>query len=56
MSVLKYKDPKTGEVKKVFAPVIDSYSKTETYTKEEVNTLISEAINNAITTAIGGSY
>lgn len=29
MSVMKYKDPSTGEVKKVFAPTIDAYTKTE---------------------------
>ena len=39
MSVLKYKDSK-GEVKKLFAPVIDSYSKTETYNKNETNELL----------------
>lgn len=32
MSVMKYKDPSTGEVKKVFAPTIDAYTKTETDT------------------------
>ena len=62
MSVLKYIDPVTLEVKKVGAPKYDVYSKeevyikTETYNKEEVNTLINTAISNAITTAIGGSY
>ena len=30
MSVMKYKDPTTGEVKKVGAPKIDTYTKTET--------------------------
>ena len=29
MSVLKYKDPETGEVKKVGLPHVDSYSKAE---------------------------
>lgn len=29
MSVLKYKDPVTGEVKKVGAPTVDAYSKQE---------------------------
>ena len=29
MSVLKYKDPVTGEVKKVGSPSIDTYSKAE---------------------------
>lgn len=33
MSVLKYKDPKTGEVRKVGSPVVDSYSKSETDAK-----------------------
>ena len=56
MSVLKYIDPVTLEVKKVGAPKYDVYSKEEVYNKKEVNTLISEAISNAITTAIGGSY
>ena len=32
MSVMKYKDPTTGEVKKVGAPKIDTYTKTETDT------------------------
>lgn len=32
MSVMKYKDPSTGEVKKVFAPTFDAYTKTETDT------------------------
>ena len=32
MSVLKYKDPKTGAVKKVGAPKYDVYSKTESDT------------------------
>ena len=68
MAVLKYKDPITGEVKKVFAPVNEGYrkqetynkkevyNKTETYNKEEIQSLINTAISNAITTAIGGSY
>ena len=62
MSVLKYKDPITGKVKKVGSPKYDVYSKDEvynkkeTYTKEEVQSLINTAISNAITTAIGGSY
>ena len=30
MSVMKYKDPTTGEVKKVGAPKADTYTKTET--------------------------
>lgn len=29
MAVLKYKDPKTGEVKKVGAPSVDAYTKAE---------------------------
>lgn len=29
MSVLKYKDPVTGEVKKVGSPAVDTYSKSE---------------------------
>lgn len=29
MSVLKYKDPKTGEVKTVGSPSVDAYSKQE---------------------------
>lgn len=33
MSVLKYKDPVTGEVKKVGSPTIETYSKTEVDTK-----------------------
>lgn len=33
MSVLKYKDPVTGEVKKVGSPQVDVYSKTEIDTK-----------------------
>ena len=32
MSVMKYKDPTTGEVKKVGAPKVDTYTKTETDT------------------------
>lgn len=32
MSVLKYRDPKSGEVKKVGAPKYDVYSKTESDT------------------------
>ena len=30
MSVLKYRDPATGEVKKVGSPQVDAYSKSET--------------------------
>ena len=30
MSVIKYKDPKTGEIKKVGAPASDAYTKKET--------------------------
>jgi len=33
MAVLKYKDPRTGEVKKVGAPVEDVYTKAEIDTK-----------------------
>lgn len=33
MSVLKYKDPVTGEVKKVGSPSVDTYSKNESDTK-----------------------
>lgn len=33
MAVLKYKDPVTGEVKKVGAPSVDAYSKGETDAK-----------------------
>ena len=33
MSVLKYKDPETGEVKKVGAPKAEGYSKSEADTK-----------------------
>ena len=33
MSVLKYKDPVTGEVKKVGSPQVDAYSKVETDAK-----------------------
>lgn len=40
MSVMKYKDPETGEVKKVFAPTFDAYTKTETYSKTESDTLL----------------
>ena len=40
MSVMKYKDPSTGEVKKVFAPTVDTYTKTETYSKTESDTLL----------------
>ena len=40
MSVMKYKDPSTGEVKKVFAPTFDAYTKTETYSKTESDTLL----------------
>ena len=32
MSVMKYKDPTTGEVKKIGAPKADTYTKTETNT------------------------
>ena len=35
MAVIKYKDPKTGEVKKVGAPVSDAYTKAETDAKFE---------------------
>lgn len=35
MAVLKYKDPKTGEVKKVGVPIVDAYSKTVTDAKIE---------------------
>ena len=35
MAVLKYKDPVTGEVKKVGSPTIDAYSKNETDAKLE---------------------
>lgn len=41
MSVLKYKDPVTGEIKKVGAPSIDTYSKSET------DALIAEHSNDA---------
>ena len=40
MSVLKYKDPITGEIKKVGAPSVDAYSKSET------DALIAEHTNN----------
>ena len=40
MSVLKYKDPTTGEIKKVGAPSVDAYSKSET------DALIAEHTNN----------
>lgn len=33
MSVMKYKDPETGEVKKVGSPQVDAYSKSETDAK-----------------------
>lgn len=33
MSVLKYKDPETGEVKVVGAPQVDAYNKAEVDTK-----------------------
>lgn len=33
MPVIKYKDPVTGEVKTVGAPVIDAYNKPEADTK-----------------------
>lgn len=33
MSVLKYKDPATGEIKKVGAPSVDAYSKSESNIK-----------------------
>lgn len=29
MSVLKYKDPTTGEIKKVGSPSVDTYSKSQ---------------------------
>lgn len=35
MAVLKYKDPETGEIKKVGVPVVDAYSKGETDSKIE---------------------
>lgn len=38
MSVLKYKDPETGEVKKVGAPSVDVYSKTEVDAKLSAHT------------------
>lgn len=38
------------------ASQVGAYTKTETYNKEEVNTLINTAISNSITSAIGGSY
>ena len=38
MSVLKYKDPTTGEIKKLFAPV------NEGYTKEETNSLLNNKL------------
>lgn len=31
MSVLKYKDPATGEVKTVGVPSVDAYSKSESH-------------------------
>lgn len=45
MAVIKYKDPATGEVKKVGAPVADAYSKTETDSK--INAAKKEANNHA---------
>ena len=33
MPVLKYKDPETGEIKKVGTPRLDSYTKDETDAK-----------------------
>lgn len=35
MAVLKYKDPETGEIKKVGVPVVDAYDKAETDAKIE---------------------
>lgn len=45
MAVLKYKDPETGEVKKVGNPVVDAYTKGETDAK--INTAKNEAIASA---------
>ena len=33
MPVLKYKDPETGEIKKVGSPQVDAYSKAEANNK-----------------------
>lgn len=38
MSVLKYKDPETGEVRKVGSPQVDVYSKAEIDTKLSTHT------------------
>lgn len=43
MSVMKYKDPTTGEIKKVGSPKYDVYSKDEVYNKEEINALLATA-------------
>jgi hypothetical protein len=38
MPVLKYKDPETGEVKKIGSPEVDAYSKGEVNAKLSVHT------------------
>lgn len=49
MSVLKYKDPVTGEVKTVGAPTVDSYTKTEVDAKlgEAASNLSAHATNKS---------
>lgn len=54
MSVLKYKDPKTGEIKKLFAPVNEGYTKEEVYNKTETNEILTnkadlDSISNSLT-------
>lgn len=49
MSVLKYKDPETGEVKKVGMPKLD------TYTKDEIDKIIADSVKNSNQIA-SGSY
>ena len=51
MSVMKYKDPTTGEVKKVGAPKVDTYTKTETDTLLQKKAEKSVAFTVALTAA-----
>lgn len=43
MAVIKYKDPITGEIKKVGTPIVDAYNKAET--EEKLSSAIAQAEN-----------
>lgn len=42
MAILKYKDPETGEIKKVGMPQVDAYGKAEVYNRTEADAKFAE--------------